>query len=72
MTREEPWLLPPIDSRDLTRYEENRQHCLAHHALQDEALVVADDFTARARELQAGPGMPPDDVDFMAAKVNKT
>lgn len=72
MTHEEPWLLPPIDSRNLTRYEENRQHCLAHYILQDEALVVADDFTTRARELQEGTGMPPGDVDFMAAKVSKT
>ena len=31
---------------------------------------MADEFIARARELQADPGMPPDDVDFMAAKVN--
>lgn len=30
-----------------------------------------DDFTARTRDLQEGtPGVPPDDVDYMAAKVH--
>lgn len=36
----------------------------------EEALLVVDDFTARARDLQeSGPGMPADDMDYMAAKV---
>lgn len=36
---------------------------------QEEALLVVDEFTANTRELQEGPGMPSDDVDYMAAKV---
>lgn len=36
---------------------------------QEEALLVVDDFTARARDLQEGPGMPADDVDYVSAKV---
>lgn len=36
----------------------------------EEALLVVDDFTARARDLQEGtPGVPADDVDYVAAKV---
>lgn len=36
----------------------------------EEALLVVDDFTARARDLQEGtPGIPADDVDYVAAKV---
>lgn len=54
----------------MTLYGEHHQHCFARCAHQEEALIVADEFIARARELQADPGMPPDDVDFMAAKVN--
>ena len=39
---------------------------------QEEALVVVDDFTARARDLQEGtPGVPADDIDYMAAKVQE-
>lgn len=38
---------------------------------QDEALVVAEEFSVRAKELQEGPRMPPADVDYMAAKVDE-
>lgn len=39
--------------------------------LKEETLVVVDDFTARARDLQEGtPGLPADDVDYVAAKVS--
>eukprot|EP00903_Cladosiphon_okamuranus_P017696 g16295.t1 len=35
----------------------------------EEALLVVDDFTARARDLQEGTaGIPSEDVDYMAAK----
>lgn len=32
---------------------------------------MADDFVARARDLEEGPGMKSDDVDYMAAKVRR-
>ncbi|CAM9125922.1 unnamed protein product [Ectocarpus sp. 8 AP-2014] len=34
----------------------------------EEALVVVDEFTAKSRDLQEGPGMPSDDVDYVSAK----
>lgn len=40
--------------------------------LKEDALAVADEFIARARELQEGPGMLSEDVDYMAAKVQET
>lgn len=39
---------------------------------QEEALAVVDQFTARARDLQEGPAMPSEDVDYFSAKVCKT
>lgn len=36
---------------------------------QEEALLVVEDFTARVRDLQEGPGMPSEDVDYFSAKV---
>lgn len=39
---------------------------------QEEALAVVDQFTARARDLQEGPAMPSEDVDYFSAKVSAT
>ncbi|CAM9143834.1 unnamed protein product [Ectocarpus fasciculatus] len=34
----------------------------------EEALLVVDEFTAKSRDLQEGPGMPSDVVDYVSAK----
>lgn len=58
-----------MSTRYATTYKNQAYSFPANCTCQEEALIVADEFTTRARELQTGPGMPPDDVEFMAAKV---
>lgn len=52
----------PTQNSPFPHHREKQSH-------QEEALSVADEFLVRARELQEGPGMPPADIDYMAAKV---
>lgn len=46
-------------------------HPFARRRIKDEALLVVDEFMVTAKDLQEGPGMRSDDVDYMVAKVQQ-
>ncbi|CAN0136313.1 unnamed protein product [Ectocarpus sp. 6 AP-2014] len=55
----------PVDTSALGEFY---RRLLVSASSRDEALLVVDEFTAKSRDLQEGPGMPSEDVDYVSAK----